>query len=58
MATALPGPCPLQIRSDAQLVVRAFSEGWLNRWEHNGYVGTQGRPVEHRDLGSRRVPTS
>lgn len=47
---ALKQPCGVSWRSDSQHLVQAFTQGWLNRWMHNGFLGAQGRPVQNRDL--------
>lgn len=47
---ALKQPCGVSWRSDSQYLVQAFTQGWLTRWMHNGFIGAQGRPVQNRDL--------
>ena len=47
---ALHRPCAVTLKSDSQLVVRAFADGWLTRWQANGWRGSNGRPVLNQDL--------
>ena len=47
---ALNRPCAVTLKSDSQLVVRAFADGWLVRWQANEWRGSNGRPVLNQDL--------
>lgn len=47
---ALRVPCRVTVRSDAQFLIRAFTEGWVERWQAAGWRKVDRRPVEHRDL--------
>lgn len=46
----LTRPCAVTLKSDSQLVVKAFAEGWLVRWQQNGWRGSNGQPVANQDL--------
>ena len=35
---------------DSAYVVRAHTEGWLQRWQRNGWRKADKKPVENRDL--------
>lgn len=47
---ALRTPCHVTVRSDAQFLIRAFTEGWVTRWQAAGWRKADRHPVEHRDL--------
>lgn len=47
---ALKRPCRVRIYSDSAYLVNAFLQGWLERWQRNGWRNSKGDPVENRDL--------
>ncbi len=47
---ALKTPCTVQVHSDSTYVVNAFRQGWLTRWQRNGWRTSQGSAVENQDL--------
>ncbi|MGI5844229.1 MAG: ribonuclease HI [Candidatus Xenobium sp.] len=47
---ALKRPVQVEIHSDSQYLVRAFNEGWLDRWRSNGWLTASKKPVENQDL--------
>ena len=47
---ALKTPCSVQVHSDSTYVVNAFRQGWLTRWQKNGWRTSQGTAVENQDL--------
>ena len=47
---ALKTPCTVQVHSDSTYVVNAFRQGWLTRWQRNGWRTSQGAAVENQDL--------
>ena len=47
---ALKSPCSVVVRSDSTYVVNAFRQGWLERWQRNGWRTAQGGAVENQDL--------
>ncbi len=47
---ALKTPCTVQVHSDSTYVVNAFRQGWLTRWQKNGWRTSQGGAVENQDL--------
>ncbi len=47
---ALKTPCTVQVHSDSTYVVNAFRQGWLTRWQKNGWRTSQGGSVENQDL--------
>lgn len=47
---ALKEPCRVKLHSDSAYLINAFKQGWLNRWERNGWMTRDKTPVENRDL--------
>ena len=41
---------PLTISSDSQYVVHAFTQGWLAKWQRNGWKTAKKEPVKNDDL--------
>ncbi len=52
---ALKRPVRVDLYSDSQYLVRAFNDGWLNRWRSNGWRTAGKKPVENQDLWERLV---
>ena len=48
----LTEPCKVNIYSDSGYMVRAFSQGWLDKWQNNGWQTAAKKPVENQDLWS------
>lgn len=49
----LKEPCRATIYSDSAYLVNAFNQGWLERWQKNGWLNYKRQPVENRDLWER-----
>lgn len=47
---ALKEPCRVRLYSDSAYLVNAFRQGWLERWQKNGWLTAKKEPVENRDL--------
>lgn len=47
---ALKYPCQVSLYSDSAYLVNAFNQGWLDRWQKNGWKTSQKKPVENKDL--------
>jgi len=47
---ALKEPCRVSIHTDSAYLQRAFEEGWLDRWQRNGWKTASKKPVENQDL--------
>jgi ribonuclease HI len=47
---ALKYPCRVELSSDSAYLINAFNQKWLNKWQRNGWVNSQGKPVENQDL--------
>jgi ribonuclease HI len=48
--SALKEPCRVTIHTDSSYVCRAFVDGWIDRWQRNGWRTASKAPVENRDL--------
>lgn len=47
---ALKEPCHVQLYSDSAYLINAFTKGWLTKWQKNGWLNAQKKPVENQDL--------
>lgn len=50
---ALKEPCNVDLYSDSQYVVSAFSEGWIFGWSKNGWKTASKKEVKNPDLWQR-----
>ncbi len=50
---ALREPCGVALYTDSAYLCRAFTEGWLEGWQRNGWKTSTKKPVENRDLWER-----
>jgi ribonuclease HI len=47
---ALKWPCVVQLTTDSEYLKRAFTEGWLAKWQRNGWRTSTRKPVANADL--------
>ncbi len=47
---ALKYPCRIKLYSDSAYLINAFRQNWFRRWEANGWLNAQKKPVENQDL--------
>jgi ribonuclease HI len=47
---ALKRKCHVTVVTDSQYVMKAFKEGWLEKWEQNGWKTADRKPVKNKDL--------
>ncbi|MBE3594083.1 MAG: ribonuclease HI [Candidatus Carbobacillus altaicus] len=47
---SLKRPAKVRVYSDSAYVVNAFEQGWIERWQQNGWRTARGTDVENRDL--------
>jgi ribonuclease HI len=47
---ALKRPCRVRIVTDSEYLKNAFTEGWLRKWERNGWRTASKTPVKNEDL--------
>ena len=48
--TALKKPCTVSLTTDSQYLKRAFTDGWLETWQKNGWKTAAKKPVKNKDL--------
>lgn len=46
----LKEPCRVKLYSDSAYLVNAFQQGWLDKWQKNGWKTVKKGPVENQDL--------
>jgi ribonuclease HI len=47
---ALTRPCRVKLHTDSLYVLNPFKKGWLRRWQANGWLTAEKKPVENQDL--------
>ncbi|HKI58671.1 MAG TPA: ribonuclease HI [Trueperaceae bacterium] len=47
---ALREPCRVTIVTDSQYLKKAFTDGWLDSWQRNGWRTAGRKPVKNQDL--------
>lgn len=47
---ALKEPCRVELHTDSAYLQRAFTEGWIDKWQRNGWRTSSKKPVENQDL--------
>lgn len=47
---ALRRPCRVRIHVDSSYVKNAFTNGWIARWQRNGWMTAEKQPVKNREL--------
>jgi ribonuclease HI len=47
---ALKRPCRVRVHLDSSYVKNAFTNGWLIRWQQNGWRTAEKQPVKNREL--------
>lgn len=52
---ALKEPCRVKLYSDSAYLINAFREGWIERWQENGWRTAKKEPVENQDLWQELV---
>lgn len=50
---AVKRPAVVELSTDSQYVQRAFAQGWLDRWQANGWRTTDKKPVQNEELWRR-----
>jgi len=50
---ALNQPCEVIIYTDSAYLYNAFTQGWIENWQSNGWKNSQKKPVENQDLWQR-----
>jgi len=52
---SLKRQCYVYVYSDSQYVVNAFNNGWINKWQNNGWTNSQGKAVKNQDLWDQLI---
>jgi len=52
---ALTRPCLVRVHVDSNYVKNAFTNGWLARWQRNGWTTSDKQPVKNRELWQELV---
>lgn len=47
---ALKEPCEVTVHTDSAYIQRAFTQGWIENWQQNGWKTSAKKPVENQDL--------
>jgi ribonuclease HI len=47
---ALKSPCTVELYTDSEYLKKAFTDGWLIKWQRNGWRNAQKKPVANKDL--------
>jgi ribonuclease HI len=50
---ALKEGCEVLVWTDSQYLAKAFQDGWLEKWQRNGWKTSGKQPVKNRDLWER-----
>jgi ribonuclease HI len=50
---ALSRPCRVRVHLDSSYVKNAFTNGWIARWQRNGWMNSGKQPVKNRELWQR-----
>lgn len=53
--SVLKEPCEVTVHTDSAYMQRAFADGWLERWQRNGWKTASKKPVENQDLWKQLV---
>ncbi len=48
--SALKEPCRVVLHTDSNYLYRAFTQGWIQKWQRNGWKTAGKKPVENQDL--------
>jgi len=47
---SLKKPCKVKLHSDSAYLVNAFTQGWIENWQRNGWLNAKKEPVSNADL--------
>jgi ribonuclease HI len=50
---ALNRPCRVTVVTDSEYLKKAFTDGWLEKWQRNGWKTASRQPVKNQDLWER-----
>ncbi|HBN97027.1 MAG TPA: ribonuclease HI [Firmicutes bacterium] len=55
---SLKKPCKVKLHSDSAYLVNAFTQGWIENWQKNGWLNTKKDPVSNADLWKKLIAFS
>lgn len=55
MAIAAMGSGKCTVYSDSAYVINAMQNGWIGRWQRNGWQASTGKPVKNVDLWRKLI---
>jgi ribonuclease HI len=55
---ALTEPCDVTVITDSEYLEKAFTNGWLDTWQRNGWRTSGRQPVKNQDLWRRLLELS
>ncbi len=47
---SLTKPCRAKLHSDSAYLINAFTQGWIENWQKNGWLNAKKQPVSNDDL--------
>lgn len=51
----LKRPCQVRVVTDSQYLRKAFVEGWIQKWQRNGWKTSKKEPVKNQDLWEKLI---
>lgn len=51
----LKEPCRVKLHSDSAYVVNAFNQGWIDKWQKNGWKNSNKEPVKNKELWEKLI---
>jgi len=54
----VPSGSKVRLFSDSAYLVNCFNQGWIDRWQKNGWLTGKGQPVENQDLWNELLELS
>lgn len=53
--SSLKKPCSVMLYSDSAYLVNAFRQGWINKWQLDGWRTSGRKPVQNKDLWEKLI---
>ncbi|HHT68227.1 MAG TPA: ribonuclease HI [Firmicutes bacterium] len=54
----LKKPCRVKLYSDSAYLINAFTQGWIENWQKNGWLNAKKQPVSNADLWRQLITLS
>jgi ribonuclease HI len=51
----LKEPCKVKLHSDSAYLVNAFNQGWVEKWQKNGWKTASKEPVKNKELWEKLI---